>query len=118
MADSQSPSVKVPDPVEFAKTMARIGDRSRQLVAEFVQKQAETAGKDGASTDPLNIGSAFFELTTRLMADPARLVQAQINLWQDYMSLWQTATRRFFGEQAAPVAEPAPGDRRFKDQAW
>ena len=118
MADSQSPNVKVPDPVKFAKTMARIGDRSRQLVAEFVQKQAETAGKDGASTDPLNIGSAFFELTTRLMADPARLVQAQINLWQDYMSLWQTATRRFFGEQAAPVAEPAPGDRRFKDQAW
>ncbi len=118
MVDSQSPQVKVPDPVEFAKTMTRIADRSRQLVADFVQKQAETAGKDGASADPLNIGSAFFELTTRLMADPARLVQAQINLWQDYMSLWQTATRRFFGEQAAPVAEPAPGDRRFKDQAW
>ncbi|MBM3549058.1 MAG: class I poly(R)-hydroxyalkanoic acid synthase [Alphaproteobacteria bacterium] len=119
MADSQGPQIKVPDPVEFAKTMTRIADRSRQLVSEFVARQADKAGeRNDGNPDPLNIGSAFFELTTRLMADPARLVQAQINLWQDYMSLWQTATRRFFGEAAAPIAEPAPGDRRFKDQAW
>ena len=120
MVDSQGPQVKVPDPVEFAKTMARIGDRSRQLVSDFVARQAEKAAASGGnpSHDPLNIGSAFFELTTRLMADPARLVQAQISLWQDYMSLWQTATRRFFGETTEPVAEPAAGDRRFKDQAW
>jgi polyhydroxyalkanoate synthase len=119
MADSQGPQVKVPDPVEFAKTMTRIADRSRQLVSEFVARQAEKAAERGdGNPDPLNIGSAFFELTTRLMADPARLVQAQINLWQDYMSLWQTATRRFFGDTAPAVVEPAPSDRRFKDQAW
>ena len=120
MVDSQGPQVKVPDPVEFAKTMARIGDRSRQLVSDFVARQAEKAAASGGSPhhDPLNIGTAFFELTTRLMANPARLVQAQISLWQDYMSLWQTATRRFFGETTEPVAEPAAGDRRFKDQAW
>ena len=85
MVDSQGPQVKVPDPVEFAKTMARIGDRSRQLVSDFVARQAEKAAASGGSPhhDPLNIGTAFFELTTRLMANPARLVQAQISLWQD-----------------------------------
>jgi len=119
MADGPAPQTNAPDPVEFAKTMARIGDRSRQLVAEFVQRQSASAGTEGErSADPLNIANAFFELTTRMMADPARMVQAQLSLWQDYMSLWQTTTRRFFGEQAEPVAEPQPGDRRFKDQAW
>jgi polyhydroxyalkanoate synthase len=118
MADSEGPQVKVPDRVEFAKTMTRIADRSRQLVADFVARQAEQGAEPDRQADPLNIGTAFFELTARLMTDPARLVQAQISLWQDYMSLWQTATRRFFGEPAEPVAEPAPGDRRFKDQAW
>jgi polyhydroxyalkanoate synthase len=119
MADGPAPQANAPDPVEFAKTMARIADRSRQLVAEFVQRQSASAGTEGErSADPLNIANAFFELTTRMMADPARMVQAQLSLWQDYMSLWQTTTRRFFGAQAEPVAEPQPGDRRFKDQAW
>jgi len=119
MVDSQAPQTNVPDPVEFAKTMARIGDKSRQLVADFVQRQSDSAVAETERTaDPLNIANAFFELTTRMMADPARMVQAQLSLWQDYMSLWQTTTRRFFGEQAQPVAEPQPGDRRFKDQAW
>jgi polyhydroxyalkanoate synthase len=68
--------------------------------------------------DPLNIGQAFFEMTARLMADPGKLVQAQLSLWQDYMSLWQATARRFAGEPSTPVIEPAAEDRRFKDAAW
>src|SRR3546814_12030354 len=44
--------------------------------------------------DPLNVGGAFLEMTRQMMANPARLVQAQVSLWQDYMALWQNATRR------------------------
>ncbi len=42
------------------------------------------------------IGAAFFEMTARMMADPARLVEAQVSLWNDYLRLWQqTATAAF-----------------------
>ena len=68
--------------------------------------------------DPLNIGAAFLEMTQRLMTDPGRLVQAQLSLWQDYLKLWSTTTNRFLGGETQPVAEPAAGDRRFKDAAW
>src|SRR3546814_6889918 len=34
------------------------------------------------------------------------------------MNLWQATARRMMGETAVPVAEPAPGDRRFRDAAW
>ncbi len=36
-------------------------------------------------------------MTAKLMANPARLVQAQIGFWQDYMTLWQNTTRRMMG---------------------
>ncbi|MBI1774242.1 MAG: class I poly(R)-hydroxyalkanoic acid synthase [Proteobacteria bacterium] len=117
MADTQGPSMKLPDPVEFAKTMAQIAEKSQRIVTEFLARQASTGGAS-ANADPLNIGAAFFELTARMMTDPARMVQAQLTLWHDYMSLWQNATMRFFGEPTEPVITPPQGDRRFKDAAW
>jgi polyhydroxyalkanoate synthase len=96
------------------RSMAQIAERSRRIVAEWLKRQAE----GGASPDPLNIGSAFMEMTTRLMTNPARLVQAQLGFWQDYMTLWQNTARRIMGIETPPVIDPAPTDRRFKDSAW
>jgi polyhydroxyalkanoate synthase len=111
--------MKLPDPVEFSRTLAKIAEKCQKIVADFAARQAVSgaAGKTG-NTDPLNLATAFLELTARMMADPARIVQAQIGLWQDYMNLWQSATRRFLGEKAEPVIEASQGDRRFKDTAW
>jgi polyhydroxyalkanoate synthase len=52
------------------------------------------------------------------MADPARLVEAQANLWRDYAELWQATARRLAGEAAEPLVVPDQADRRFKDAAW
>jgi polyhydroxyalkanoate synthase subunit PhaC len=124
---------KLPDPVELSRSMAEIAERSQRLVADFLQRQrpGESGAGGGASSgaspgapmgigmgDPLNIGTAFFEMTARMMADPAKLVQAQISLWNDYMTLWQRTAQRFLGGEAEPVVETPKGDRRFKDSAW
>jgi polyhydroxyalkanoate synthase len=58
------------------------------------------------------------EMTQRMMADPTRLVQAQLSLWEDYMKLWQSTAQRLLGGAAEPVIEAAPADRRFTDSAW
>ncbi len=116
MADQAGTPVKLPDPVELSKTMAEIAERSQRLVTEFLKRQSPDSQL--GMGDPLNIGGAFLEMTARMIANPAKLMQAQFTLWQDYMTLWQTATRRFLGEEASPVIEPAPEDRRFKDTAW
>jgi polyhydroxyalkanoate synthase len=106
--------VKTPDALEWSRTMNRVAEQSRKMVAEFLERQSE--GR--SDSDPLNIGNAFFEMATRMMTDPARMIQAQMSLWTDYMSLWQNATRRMLGEAAQPVIAPAADDRRFKDDAW
>ena len=77
--------------------MADIAERSQRIVGEWLKRQAD----EGPGTpDPLNIASAFLEMTARLMANPAKLMQAQLGFWQDYMSLWQNTARRMMGMEA------------------
>jgi poly[(R)-3-hydroxyalkanoate] polymerase subunit PhaC len=113
-----------PDPAELSRQMAEqlvhIAEKSRRLVADFLARQGAADGEEaiGMAT-PMAVGAAFLEMTARLMSDPARLAQAQAALWQDYLRLWQQSASRFLGGEAAPpIAEPAPEDRRFRDQAW
>jgi polyhydroxyalkanoate synthase subunit PhaC len=119
MAEKQAPEVKLPDPVEMSRAMTRIAEQSQRLVTEFLARQAKEGGpKAGGTSDPMGIGNAFLEMTTKMMADPARLMKAQMTLWQDYLTLWQRTTQRLLGQEAAPVIAPAKDDRRFKDSAW
>ena len=105
-----------PDPAELARQMAVIAERSQRLVAEFLGRQSTNEGIGMA--DPAAIGAAFFELTARMMANPARLVDAQMALWNDYLTLWKRTTERLMGHQPEPVIAAAADDRRFRDQAW
>jgi polyhydroxyalkanoate synthase len=116
MKEPHPSEIKVPDPVAWSRKMAELAERSQRLVQEFLTRQAE----GGSVLDPLNIAGAFFEMTQRLMTNPASLVEAQLSLWQDYLRLWQKTTERFLmgGAAPEPVAAPAPGDRRFQDAAW
>jgi polyhydroxyalkanoate synthase len=117
MKEPQTTEIKIPDPVVWSRNMAELAERSQRLVQDFLTRQG--ADGSGGSFDPLNIAGAFFEMTHRLMTDPMRLVQAQLSLWSDYMTLWQsTATRFLTGSPAEPIAAPDPGDRRFRDAAW
>jgi polyhydroxyalkanoate synthase len=117
MADAiEGGGVKAPDPVELSQAMARIAERSQRLVSEFMARQADETKVAGP--DPLNVGGAFLDLTARLMAEPQKLVQAQMQLWTDYVTLWQRTAQKLMGEPAEPVIAPERGDRRFRDSAW
>jgi polyhydroxyalkanoate synthase len=115
MTEPKEPEIKLPDPVQWSRSMAEIAERSQKLVLDFMARQG---GQGIGMADPLNVAGAFVEMTQRLMADPAKLMQAQVTLWQDYMALWQHTAERFLGAKTAPLVEPPPGDRRFKDAAW
>ena len=108
------PDFKMPDPAVYGRSMADIAERSQRIVGDWLKRMP----KEEHDTDPLNIGGAFMEMTTRMMANPGRLMQAQLGLWQDYMSLWQNTARRMMGMENQPVIDSASGDKRFKDSAW
>jgi len=114
MAESDNPSFRLPDPALVSRTMADVAERSQRIVADFLKRQADQPGE----ADPMHIGNAFLDMTTRLMANPAKLMQAQIGFWQDYLTLWQHTARRMMGEPAPAVIAEDQKDKRFKDEAW
>src|SRR5579864_4531952 len=117
MADkekTETTGFKLPDPAEIGRSMADIAERSQRIVSEWLKRQADA----NHSPDPLNIASAFMEMTARLIASPGHLVEAQLGFWRDYMSLWQNTTRRIMGMETESVIDAASTDRRFKDDAW
>jgi polyhydroxyalkanoate synthase len=58
------------------------------------------------------------ELAAKMMANPYRMAEAQMNLWWEYMSLWQASTAKLLGGAPDPVAEPTKGDKRFRHEDW
>ena len=119
MTDQNTPEVRMPDPAEVSRTMTRIAEQSQRIVKDFMERQsAEGAAGGYAVMDPTVVAQSFQAWLAAALQDPARLAQAQAELWQGYMSLWQNATRRMLGETTDPVVAPAPADKRFKDDAW
>jgi polyhydroxyalkanoate synthase subunit PhaC len=113
---SSPPDASGFDPVKLAESLAAAAEKSAKLMGEFV---ARNAGKQAAvANDELGLGKAFMELAAKMLANPARIAEGQMRLWRDYMTLWQASMLRMMGAPALPVAEPAQGDKRFKDAGW
>jgi polyhydroxyalkanoate synthase len=114
-----SPSFRLADPAIVSRTMADVAERGQRIVTDFLRRQAAAPNAAAEQpADPFNIGTAFLEMTTRLMTNPARLMQAQLGFWQDYLTLWQNTARRIMGDATTPVIAEDPKDKRFKDDAW
>jgi len=116
MNDQPRTAQSLPDPTDLSHSMTSIAERSQRLVTEFMAKQVANGGMTDA--DPLNIGEAFMEMTTRMMTNPAQMMGASLNLWQDYLHLWQNTATRMMGQDTGPMVTPENDDRRFRDSAW
>jgi polyhydroxyalkanoate synthase len=101
---------------EMAKVCKTVAERSSKILGDFAQKQAESLS--AAVRDEMGIARAFMDLYARMAGDPALLAATSVNLWIDYTRLWQASWMKLMGMEAAPVAEPAKGDARFKDDDW
>ncbi|GHT98675.1 class I poly(R)-hydroxyalkanoic acid synthase [Betaproteobacteria bacterium] len=112
----EEPAVELPDPKELTKTYADVARRASHLISEHVQRRLQ----QGIPTpvDELGIAQAFMDMMARLLANPYRLAQTQMNLVWDYFSLWQHSMLRFAGMNAAPIAAPERSDKRFRDGEW
>ncbi len=122
MSDPTPPApadFKLADPVQFARNMAKVFEQAAAII-RLVAERPGAAKRDAESqvTPIEHVTKTLSAVAQSYMADPRKLMEAQMQLWNGYTQLWQNAWRRALGEAAAPVAEPLRGDKRFKDKDW
>jgi polyhydroxyalkanoate synthase len=101
---------------EFARNMLTVGMKSQQLLLDFAARLAKR--DKAAPLDPLNISGAMMTLVKAMSGDREAVTAAQTEWWNNFATLWETTARRMLGGEAPRVVEPAPGDRRFRAEAW
>ena len=104
------------DPNALARTLAEIALRSENLFKQHLAHQAKSPGED--NPDELGVGKAFSDLAAKLAADPFKLVDASLRMWQSQFELWQSMMRKALGEQPATTAPESKTDNRFRNELW
>lgn len=93
---------------------AALGQKAARLLVG-----SEDSSSLGSSMDDMRrIGKTMLDVATNYVKNPLKLVEAQAQLWNGYIDLLQSTTRRLMGHEAAPVAQPSRADKRFKDPDW
>ncbi len=112
MTDTTSPPAW--DAAAIANQLQTIAGQSQRLMQGFLSKQS-TGGQIGMG-DTSTLGGAFLDLMTSVMSDPAAVANAQIDLFNDSMTVWRHAAERVLLMRKSD-AEPLR-DKRFKHPDW
>jgi len=104
------------DHAESVKVFAEVAERSSKILGDYIKRHAD--GKGIAFTDEFGIAKAFMDLSAQMLANPWKLAETQMKIFWDYVSLWQSSALKMLGHAPEPVAAPAKGDNRFRDEQW
>lgn len=115
MTDTRTPVPQLPDPTVVAETLTTLMQNAAAAVRTTM---VQAATPQTLPYDPTTLTRAMVDFNTAVMMQPAALFEAQAKNWNDWTALWRTMGERALGQEAAPVAAPAKGDRRFSDPAW
>ncbi|GLS01139.1 class I poly(R)-hydroxyalkanoic acid synthase [Brevundimonas denitrificans] len=115
MTVSQPPVPQLPDPTVVAEALTTLMQNAAAAVRTTM---VQAATPQALPYDPTTLTRAMIDFNTAVMTRPAALFEAQAKNWNDWTALWRTMGERAMGQEAAPVAAPVKGDRRFSDPAW
>jgi polyhydroxyalkanoate synthase len=105
------------NPDDVARVMHEVAEHSAKLLGEFAAKD-HVSDMSSAARDELGIAKAYMDLYSKMLSNPAGLAAFSTNMMLDYMQLWQSSWMKMMGVQGTPVAAPAKGDGRFRDDDW
>ena len=109
---------KLADPVQFAQNMAKVFEQAAAIARIVAERPGAKQEAETQVTPMEQVSKTLGAVAQAYMADPQKLMDAQMQLWNGYTQIWQNAWRRVLGEPSVPVASPARNDKRFKDKDW
>jgi len=111
-------SFRIGDPELFTRNMLKLVEEGGRAMADYLARSENKGGTWSGSGDMGEAANAISEVQRVWMTDPMKAAEAQSQLMQSYMEIWNNSVRRMLGENVAPVAVPETGDNRFKDPEW
>src|SRR5216683_2191033 len=114
--ETTAPDTHSYDPIALTESFASAADKSAKLLGDFLARRAVSA--PSMVSDEFGLTKAFLEVAAKMLSNPYRLAETQMNLWWDYSALWQSSMLKLMGQSSAPVAEPARRDKRFRHEDW
>jgi polyhydroxyalkanoate synthase len=109
---------RIADPEAFGRNVLRLMEEGQKVLNEFLDRARGATGPYTAASEWTEAAKLFSVIAQPWMAEPAKLVEAQGQLFSQYMQLMTHTAERTIGRQAPPVAAPEPGDNRFSDPEW
>jgi len=104
------------EPRVVRRSLARIGAHGGHLLKRSIMRRLR-----GGHPNPISVKSMakpFVSLAGRLATQPDTLLLAQTRLVRDSTLFWSGLITSNLRNKPLAVVEPAPGDGRFRDQAW
>ena len=120
-APSQQPMKVGPVDVEvFSRNLARIIEQGGRALAAYLKPREEGRERDDSqlAEEVAEVVKTLSHVAEYWLTDPQRALELQTRLGTAYLELWASAAKRLTGEESAPVASPAPSDKRFADPEW
>ncbi|MCJ7589746.1 MAG: class I poly(R)-hydroxyalkanoic acid synthase, partial [Woeseiaceae bacterium] len=115
MSEKPNESNGMPDMSAMTTEFMQMLEKNQQAFAKLVATPPQAVSK---MLDPFNVMGSFADSAKSFVSDPAKLMKANLELWQQHMELWQSATMKALGDKTAPTATAGKGDRRFKSEQW
>ena len=109
---------RVTNPEEFVRNMAKLMEEGSRAFSNLVQRADSKNGSYSAASEMTEAGRIMTEVARQWIADPAKAMETQGELVKGYVDVWTSSWQKMLGMHPEPVAEPEPGDARFRDPDW
>jgi polyhydroxyalkanoate synthase len=112
------PQIGSVDVEQFSRNIARMVEEGGKALAAYLKPREDGMVKVEPADEIADVVKTLGHVAEYWLSDPQRAVEVQAMLGKAYLELWSATAKRMTGEEVPPVAQPAPGDKRFKDPEW
>ncbi len=102
----------------FSRNLAGAIEQGGKALAAYLKPREEGRIENELGQELSEVIGTLAQVAEYWLSDPQRALALQSKLGADYLRLWSRTAKRLAGEEAPPVAQADPKDKRFADPEW
>ena len=115
--DQMEPYI-IKDMDSFAMNLARMVEAAGQAASAWIAPRENGPLREVQVEPMMDVAKTLSTVTEYWMSDPKRTIDAQAQLFSQFMGIWSNSLQRLSDNSIEDVAKPDRGDKRFNDEDW